>query len=198
MADKPSKKSSTQTIVTGAILTAIVIILQFIGSSIHLGPFSISLVLLPIVVGAALCGPFVSAWLGLVFGIVVLISGDAAAFLAINVPGTIITVLLKGALAGLLAGLVFKALSKFNTYVAVIVAAIVAPVVNTGIFLLGCKLFFYDTVAAWGAAAGFENVAAYMFLGLVGLNFLVEMGINVVLSPTAVKLVEIGKKQFSK
>jgi hypothetical protein len=67
-------------------------------------------------------------------------------------------------------------------------------VVNTGIFLLGCKLFFYDTVAAWGAAAGFANAANYMFLGLAGTNFLVELGANILLVPVIVRLIKIGQK----
>ena len=81
-----TNKMSTKNLVLGAILTALVILLQFMGSFIKLGPFSISLVLIPIVIGAATCGTGVGAWLGFVFGIVVLISGDAAAFLAVNVP----------------------------------------------------------------------------------------------------------------
>ena len=73
-------------------------------------------------------------------------------------------------------------------------AAISCPVVNTGIFLAGCKVFFYDTVAAWGAAAGFENTAAYMFLGLAGINFIIEMAVNILLAPVIVRLIRLGKK----
>ena len=102
---KISKEPSLK-LAIGGILTAIVIVLQFIGSSIKFGTFSISLILIPVVLGAALCGPIVSAWLGFVFGVVVLLSGDASLFLAISVPGTIVTVLLKGTLCGLFA---FKA-----------------------------------------------------------------------------------------
>ena len=101
---------STVKMVFAAILTALVIILQFIGQTIRLGPFMISLVLIPIVIGAAVCGPKIGGWLGFVFGIFVLISGDAAAFLTVNVLGTVITVILKGMLFGLAAGIVYKAL----------------------------------------------------------------------------------------
>ena len=74
---------------------------------------------------------------------------------------------------------------------AVFVAAMACPLVNTGIFLLGCWIFFFDTVAAWGAALGFENAAAYMFLGLAGTNFLIEMAVNIVLAPMIVRLIKI-------
>jgi len=184
-------KFDTKTIALGAILTAIVIVLQYLGSFIHLGPFSISLVLLPLVIGAAMCGKAISSWLGLVFGVVVLISGDAAAFLAINGVATVFTVIAKGVLAGLCAGIVYQLLEKFNRYVAVIVAAIVCPVVNTGVFLIACRLFFFDTIKEW--AAGMDAVK-FMFVGLVGLNFLVELGINVVLSPVIFRIINLFKK----
>ena len=165
----------------------------FHGSSfIHFGPFSISLVLIPIVVGASLYGVLSGAWLGLAFGITVLISGNAAAFLAVNPGGTVVTVLLKGALAGLLAGAVYKAIEKKNKVVATIVAAIVCPVVNTGIFLIGCRLFFFDTIKTWAAGT---NVFVYMITGLVGFNFLFELGLNIILSPTIIKLTKLGRKE---
>jgi uncharacterized membrane protein len=150
--------------------------------------------LIPIVVGAALYGVWAGAWLGFVFGVVVLLSGDAGAFLAVNVLGTILTVLLKGTLCGLCAGLVYKALSKWQLP-AVVAAAVTAPVVNTGVFLLGCLLFFMPTITAWGQAAGFENVGRYMILGLAGGNFLFELLFNIVLSPVVVRLIKIGKKE---
>ncbi len=190
---KNTRKMSTETLVLGAILTALVVVLQCMGQFIRFGMFSISLVLIPIVIGAATCGPKISTWLGFVFGIVVLLT-DAGAFLAVDVFGTIVTVLVKGALCGLVAGLVYKALEKVNRYVAVVAAAIVCPIVNTGIFLLGCVLFFYETVQGWGAALGFANAAEYMFLGLVGANFLVEMGVNIVLSPIVVRLLAAVQK----
>lgn len=188
-------RSSLQRLTLGAILTALVVILQLMGSFIHLGMFSISLVLIPIVVGAATCGPWIGAWLGFIFGVTVLLSGDAAAFLAVDVFGTILTVLLKGTLCGLCAGLVYRWLAKWNQYVAVFAAAIVCPLVNTGVFLLGCFVFFYETVAGWGAAAGFgDNAVQYMFFGLAGGNFLFELGFNIVLSPIIVRLLNITKK----
>ena len=190
-----SKRFNTRKLTGLALLTAIVVILQFLGAFIRFGPFSISLVLIPIVVGAALYGVLAGAWLGFVFGLVVLLSGDAAAFLVISPIGTILVVLLKGALAGLCAGAVYKALSERNETVAVIVAAIVAPVVNTGIFLLGCLVFFLPTVTEWGQAMGFENVGTYMIVGLVGGNFLFELLFNMILSPVIVRLVMLGRKE---
>lgn len=219
--------SKTKKIVGIGLFTAIVLVLQFLGGSIRLGMFSISLVLVPIVVGAAVYGWQAGAWLGFVFGVAVLLSGDAAPFLAVDVFGTILTVLVKGTAAGLCTGLAYKAvlscinkysqgriqlmkkqyalgecceagvyeyISRNNKYLAVLISAIVCPVVNTGVFLLGCQVFFLETIAEWGAAAGFANVAGYMFLGLAGTNFLIELGTNLLLSPVIVRLISYAKK----
>ena len=189
------KKIDVRTIVGVAIFMAIVVVLQYFGTFIRFGPFSVSLVLIPIVVGAALYGPLWGAVLGLWFGIMVFWTGDANLFFGINPLGTVVTVLLKGALAGFAAGLVFRALEKKNMWIAVICAAIVCPVVNTGIFLLGCQLFFLPTVSGWAEAAGFANVGAYMIVGLVGLNFVFELLINIVFSPVILRLIKLGKNR---
>ena len=127
------RKNQTYSLVLGAIMTAIVIVLQYVGTATtFFGPFSTAVALVPIVIGAALCGTGIGAWLGFVFGAVVLITGGANLFLAFNVIGTIITVLLKGTLCGITAGLVYKALHKKNQYLAVAAAAVICPVVNTG------------------------------------------------------------------
>ena len=188
-----SKKWNVQTLVGMGILTAIVIVLQGLGSAIRFGPFSITLVLAPIIIGAAMYGWKAGAWLGFVFGIIVLAT-DAGAFLAINVPGTVITCLLKGMLAGAAAGAVYQLLEKKNQWAAVLTAGVVCPVVNTGVFLIGCVLFFLSTVKEWGAASGYENVGAYFLFGFVGLNFLVEMGINLALSTAIVRILNTIKK----
>ena len=195
MQTKTNKRMSTETLVLAALMTALVVILQFMGAIVRLGPFQCSLVLMPIVIGAAMCGPKISAWLGFVFGMVVLLNGDAAAFLTVNAIGTVITVLTKGTLCGLCAGLVYNLLEEKNKYLAVFAAAIVCPIVNTGVFLIGCFLFFFKTVEAWGLAMGFENTIEYMFLGLVGGNFLFEMITNIVLCPAIVRVLNLRKKK---
>ena len=188
-------KLKAQQIAGLGLFTAIVVVLQALAVNIRFGIFSITLVLIPIVVGAALYGWLAGAWLGLVFGVVVLFT-DAGAFLAISVPGTLLTCVLKGMAAGAAAGAVYKLLEKKNTWIAVILAALVAPICNTGIFLLGCRLFFFDTIKVWAEGAGFANAGAYMIFGLVGMNFIVETATNLVLSTVAVQLIRIGRKSL--
>lgn len=188
------KKTDTKRLVGMALFTAIVVVLQLLGQIIRFGPFSISLVLVPIVIGAALYGVGAGAWLGAVFGVVVLFT-DASAFLAVSIPGTVVTVLVKGIAAGAGAALVYKLLEKKNQYLAVMAAAVACPVLNTGLFLVGCLVFFFDTVAGWASAVGFEgSVGTYMIVGLVGLNFVIELAVDVVLAPVIIRLIKIGKK----
>lgn len=203
MEETKTKKGSgwssdkTFTVVGMGLLTALIIVLQWLAVSIRFGPFSITLVLAPIIVGAALYGWKAGAWLGFVFSVVVLLTGDAAAFLAVNIPATIVTVILKGTVAGIAAGLVYRAISRKNQLVAVIASGVTAPVVNTGIFILGCIIFFLPTVAEWGVAKGFENVFAYLFIGMAGGNFLVELAINMVLSSAIVAIINLVKKKIA-
>jgi uncharacterized membrane protein len=187
------QKVLMEKLVLGAVLTALVILLQYLGQFIRFGAFAISLVLIPIIIGAATCGTKISTWLGFVFSIVVLMT-DAAAFLAISVPGTIFTVILKGTLCGFAAGCVYEAFKKTNNYVACVLSAIICPIVNTGIFLLGCRLFFFDAISTWGIDAGFESTTHYMFFGLAGVNFLVELATNIILSPAIVAVLNIVKR----
>ncbi len=186
-------KNRIQQIVGIGLFTAIVAVLQAAAISIRFGVFNITLVLIPIVVGAALYGYKAGAWLGFVFGVVVLFT-DASLFMAISIPGTILTVLLKGTLAGLISGLVYNLLKEKNMYLACLAAAVCAPIVNTGIFLLGCRLFFFETITEWAVNAGFPSAGRYMIFGLCGVNFLVESAINIVLSPVIFRLINLGKK----
>lgn len=188
------KNTKTQKIVGIGLFTAIIVALQLLAASIKFGPFSITLVLAPIVIGAALYGIGAGAWLGVAFGVSVLISGDAAAFMTINPAGTVVTVLLKGMLAGLVAGLIYKALEKKNKTVAVVLAGIACPIVNTGIFLAGCYLFFQEWLVSVFGTTGFATVVT----GLVSVNFAIELGINMVLASVIVRVIDIGKKQLKK
>ena len=174
-------KQTLRRMVGGGLFAAIIVVLQLIGGGIRFGTFSISLVLVPIVVGTAVYGWQMGGWLGLVFGAAVLLSGDANLFMTINPAGTIATVLIKGIACGLAAGGCYTALHEKHPTLATVAAAVAAPVVNTGVFLLGCKLFFMDFVREMAAGAGYESAGVFMIVGFVGINFLLELGVNIVL-----------------
>ena len=193
-ADKQSVH--TQKLVLLALLAAITAVLAYYGGFIKIGGLaSISLTLVPVVIGATLCGPWAGAWLGAVAGALFFVTPDAVFWFGLSIPGTVITVMIKGILSGLCAGLVYKLLEKFNRYLAVVVSAIVCPIVNTGIFLLGSLLFFMDTVSA-GAAEKEISVGMYLIVFFVGLNFVFELIANIAISPGIVRILDIVKKKI--
>lgn len=177
-----------------ALLTAIIVVLQVVASFIKFGPFSITLALAPIIIGAALYGPKAGAYLGGVFGVVVLIacilgwdSGGSILWNA-NPFLTAVICLAKGILAGLCAGAVYQAISKgpLAPIVGAIAAGIVSPVVNTGLFCLCLTLLFHDILVAW---AGGTDIMYYIIFVLTGINFVLELVINLVLSTVIVRVV---------
>lgn len=190
------KGMSTEKMVLLALLCAIVAILSYFGGFIKIGGLaSISLTLVPVVLGAALCGPVAGAILGGVSGVVFFATADAVFWFGLSIPGTIITVMVKGILAGLAAGVVYKLLEKYNRYLAIMASAVVCPVVNTGIFLIGCLIFFIDTVSAGAVAEGL-SLGAYLIIFFVGLNFVFELIVNVILSPAIARIIDVAKSRF--
>lgn len=181
-----------------ALLMALVIVLQMLGGVLPpVGGFTISLVLIPIVMGAALYGPLTGALLGAVFGIVVVTGcitgtdvGGAMVFQA-NPILCIVVVIGKGTLAGLISGFVYAVLKEKHSTFALVLAAALCPVVNTGVFIACMSVFFIDVLAVW---AGGTNVLGYIISGLVLCNFVPELIINVVFSGPGNRIIQTLKK----
>ena len=78
-------------------------------------------------------------------------------------------------------------------HLGVVAAGIVCPVVNTGIFIVGMLLFFAETLASW---AGGQPILNYIIFGLTGVNFLVELAVNLVLASGITTIIRYvgGKK----
>ena len=194
------KNTKIHTLVGVALLIALMIVLQFLGTilPIKIGPVSISLVLIPIVIGAAVYGPGAGAVLGAAFGILANIfcanGMDAGGHMVFQASPIlcIIVVMLKGILCGYAAGWVYKLLARKNAYVAMLCAAIICPVVNTGIFLLGMWLFFMDVLSVW---SGGSNVAGYVLTGIILVNFLPELALNIVVSPASQRIIHVVNKK---
>lgn len=189
----------TRRLVTLAIFTAIVAVLQLLGVAIRFGTFAVSMVGVPVILGGALMGPMAGAWLGLVFGVAVLVSGDAALFLTWDPVATVIIVLLKGTLAGLAAGALYRLLEKKHSFLAVLAAAVAYPLVNTGVFFLGCMLFFLDDCVQFAAGLGIAGSAPVIVMTVfIGFNFFFELGLDLVLSGVIDRLIYIGKRSMKR
>lgn len=199
MSTEKSSSTRIRRMVGTAMLMAIVIVLQALSYAlpIKVGPFSLSFVLVPVVVGAAVYGLSAGGILGAAFGAVVVINcitgGDAggAIVYAASPFLCIVVVMAKGVLAGLATGGVYRLLAGKNTFLATVVSAIVCPLVNTGVFVMGMLLFFMDVLTAW---AGGTELLNYIILSLVGGNFLIEVAINALLSPIIVRIIHSIRK----
>lgn len=183
------KNTKVRNMVGIAILSAIVVVLQLLGQFIKFGPVSVSLVLIPIVVGAAMYGPAAGAVLGGVFAIVVLMQPDTALFYGVSFFGTVVTVLLKGILSGFLAGMTYRAVCHKSASLAVALSAAVCPIVNTGLFALGCRIFFWDALAQWGGGDAF----VFLLTGMIGINFIAEFVTNIICAPVILRIIRAGR-----
>lgn len=181
-----------------AILTAVVFVFQMLGSFIHIGPTSISLVLVPIVIGAIILGPGAGAFLGFIFGAITFWAGVSGTdpftnILFVAQPfATALICLGKAILAGTAAGWVYKLLESKNKLVAAIIASATAPIVNTGLFILGGLTLVSGTLNA-NFVDG-TTLVYFLVIGCAGINFIAEFFVNLVISPAIHAIVRAVKK----
>lgn len=191
---------TAKNVATLGILLALVIVMQAFGGAINIGVVSLNFTLIPIVLGAILLGPLAGALLGLACGIVVLIQviiAPSGFYYIIWTNSPIVTTLIclvKTTVAGLVAGFLFNAIEKKNRYVAVFVASGIVPVINTGLFILGC-LCMWNTI---GLMADGQNVFVFILVGLVTFNFFAEFGVNLLVAPALHTVYKAVEKQFKK
>ena len=194
---KRTYKINTKNIVYFAVLLALVVVLQFVGSYIKIGPVSISLVLVPIVLGGILLGPLAGMLLGFSFGLITFIAvvtglDAGSAMLFAEAPFMVALIcFVKAIMCGWIPALVYKAIAKKHPVVGTYVASALAPIINTGIFILGALMINPTISKVGGVEGGVSGVFVFLVVTVAGINFLVEFGINILLSPIIVKVIEI-------
>lgn len=203
MKTRMSGHEKTMKLTMLAFLTALVIVLQLLCTVIKFGPFSITLALTPIIIGAAIYGPRVGAFLGFIFSAVVYITGligmDGGFILMMmdySALGTTLLCLLKGTVAGFAAGICYRALARTPKALNAIVTSAVTPVVNTGLFALGMMTIFYGFLSS-NAADG-QNPIGMLFLAWIGINFVVEFVVNIALATVLTHVVDYFDKKYKK
>lgn len=187
---------TTKTLVQLAMFSALTILMQVLAFTLPaIGGVSFTFSLVPLVLGGVyfgkqenkFAGIFVGGYLGLLFGILTCfdaLTGGMTTFLFANRPFlTIVTCLTKGLFAGLIPAVIFKMLYKRNIYLAIIFAAMSAPIVNTGIFIVFMFIMINTVKDFMGANQLGGNVPYFLFIGCAGINFIVEIIINLVVSP---------------
>lgn len=197
-----NKRTNTLRLVQLAILIALVAVLQIFGSGIKVGTVSLSFVLIPIVFGGMALGPAAGALLGFVFGVITLFAGilgyDGFTMILFqsSIKGAITTSLIclgKGSLAGFGAGLIYKALKNKNALAASFLAAGAAPIINTGLFVIGALTGLSDVIAE-NFAQG-SSVVYFVIIGCAGVNFIVELVINLLVAPGLHRVNTVVNKQ---
>ena len=188
---KTRNSFSTKKMVTIAIIIALIAVLQSFSSvAARIGLFSFALGLFPATVGSVMYGKKESVIFGSVLGIVILATDATAyALYSVNFFATVLVVMAKSIASTLVTALIFNLLKNFNRYVAVVVAAILAPIVNTGIFIGGVCIFFKDFFAQYITG----DVFIVGFILMLLTNFIIEMIINIVLSPVVLKVLDLKK-----
>lgn len=180
----------TRNLVTLSILTALVILFQVFGSFIKIGATTFNFVLVPVVIGGIALGYKAGAFLGLVSAVCIAVCGltgfdPFTNVLLANEPfGTLCTVFLKGFCAGIVPPVVFKAF-KENDVAGSVVAGALAPILNTGIFIC-CMLIMSDVMRANFVPDG-TTVVYFLVITCAGVNFIVELAINLLLVPVCYK-----------
>ena len=182
------KNTSVRKITGVAILLALEIVLQTIGNLIP-GEITVNLSLIPIALGAIVYGPVAGAFLGLCNGAMVLAAPDTLSFFWPSTPiGTLVTCLVKCTLAGAISGLVFKLFKGKHLYAGCLISSLLIPIINTGLFLVFC---FTILRPAYDANELGQNIATTIFTIPLLINFVIEFGSMLFLTPAILKIYKI-------
>lgn len=176
------KKKGTLYLVQMALLVAVIILMAFTPLGyIRTGVLAITLLVVPVAVGAILLGPAGGAILGGVFGVTSFIQcfgmdAFGTTLLGINPAATFLVCVPTRILAGWVAGLVFAAMRKnkraWVKEAAYYVANLACPLCNTLFFMTTLCLCFFRTAYIQELAEG-RNVFLFAVIS-VGINGLVE------------------------
>ena len=207
---KNSNMESVLKLTLTAVFLAIIVVMSFtpIGY-LKVGTVEISLLAIPVAMGAALLGVGGGALLGLAFGVTSLIqcfgmSAFGTALMGINPALTVILCIVPRVLVGVASALVYKVLKKKNVQanVSSLVSFLTAAVVNTVLFVGLFIAFFGNTEFYAGLETTFATTGVIAFFAaFVGVNGIVEAVASALVGGalgTVIKKIEKQKTGFSK
>lgn len=196
--NKKQKFLSTRNIVYLAVLTTLLVVLNLLGTVFKVIT-NVNLTLIPIVLGALLLGYKGGLILGLISGLMTYMFGvfgldPFTNILFVDHPVlTFLTCTVKTTLAGFLGGIVYTAIKSKNKYLATFVASGIIPIINTLVFIIGA-LTMYDSISIMSSSNG-VGVMYFLIIMCAGVNFLIELGINLLVAPainTVVRVLDKG------
>ena len=177
------KKMNAHRLVQLALLVAVELVMTYTPLGyLHIGPLSITFLMIPVVLGSILIGPGAGAILGGVFGLTSFAQCfGAEAFgvvlLGISPVRTFLVCVPTRILAGWLPGLIFRAIwaaeGTRKHWLSFAAASFAGPVLNTLLFMGALLTFFYSTDYIQGMVStmGASNplMFAAMFVGVQGV-----------------------------
>lgn len=180
--------------ITGiGIFMCLVVVLQLLSNYVTFGPVSITLALIPIVVGSIIYGPYAGFLLGVFCGITVFFAPSTMAlFWPYGIVKTFILCILKTGIAGLCSGYIFKLISNKNKKLAVILSSISVPIINTGLFAIAAYILYSDLLNSLCPEG--QTTLIYLLVGFIGFNFIIEFFVNSILSPIVYRVINIFKE----
>ena len=172
-----------------AMFIAIELIFKLTGlGNIPINPMlNVTLMNIPVAIGAILLGPLAGLILGIAFGLTSFIqpmSGMIATLFGIDAFRTIIMCVATRALMGFGCACIFRGLKKIDRTrtVSYFVSALSAALLNTALFMGALILFFYGTDYVQGLVANKGAVNPFNFIILmVGFNGLLEAAVTMVI-----------------
>lgn len=180
------KKFETKRMVEMALLIAIILLMAFtpIGYIKTMG-LEITLIVIPVAVGAVTLGPAAGAILGGVFGLTSFIqcfgmSAFGSMLLGINPFTTFLVCVPTRILTGWLTGLIYQGLRKVKPVqkISVVLANLFCPLLNTFFFMTTLVIFFYHTEYIQSIASSMGAANALLFVvTFVGVNGIVEAAV---------------------
>lgn len=195
-----STREKTLRMVQIALLMALEVVLTLL--YIPVGTINLNFGLVPIVIAAIFLGPLAGMLIGFVSGVVtavqvVTVPSIFYTFLVtVNPIAACVISVLKTAVAGLMVGWIYNLMSKLckSTIVNSLVASAVCPIVNSGIFAVGMFAFFGNALLADANLSTLgSSLIAIVFIGLIGVNFIVEFIVTTLLSPALCKTITAAK-----
>lgn len=183
-----------------ALLTAIILLLAFtpIGFIKLPAGLSITIIGVPVIIGAITLGPAGGAVLGAVFGL----SSFAQAFglerfgtilFSINPIGTFVTCMIPRVLMGWLTGLIFQALKRIDRtrFISYLITSLAGSLLNTVLFMTSLMIFFYNNADFQNLIKGLNAANVFILAVLmVGVNAIAEVIVCGILGTAIAKPLE--------
>lgn len=194
-----STREKTLRMVQVALLMALEVVLTLL--YIPVGTINLNFGLVPIVIAAIFLGPLAGVLIGCVSGAVTAIQVLTVPSLfntflvTVNPIAACVISVIKTAVAGLLVGFVYRLMNRLCKFslINTLVSSALCPVVNSGIFAVGMFAFFSDALLADATLSTYGSVLAIVFVGLIGVNFIVEFIVTTLISPALCKTITAAK-----